>query len=186
MKKQSFTFLSLLTAIIVLLSSYKKETLTQSTRTIKVPAALKTNANEILVASYYGIGTQNYEAQADPVNPSQAKWVFIEPIANLYDAKGKLIILHSKGPLWQCIADGSTVTGSAIVSVPAEVPSQNIPQLLLSNKTNTGNGLFTNVNLIQRLDTKGGIAPTTPPTIAMIGTIIKVPYSALYNFYKKK
>ncbi len=186
MKRKASIILSSLAVVVLLFSSCKKEVAAQAGNTIEIPATLKTDASEVLVASYYGVGTQNYEAQADPANAGQAKWVFIEPVANLYDAKGNLVILHAKGPIWQYTADGSTVTGSAIANVPAAVASQNIPWLLLSNKANTGTGLLGNVNLIQRLDTKGGVAPVTPPTLAMIGSTVKVPYTALYNFYKKK
>ncbi len=151
-----------------------------------IPSKLQPDTNEVLVASYYAVGTQNYEAQADPKNPTQAKWVFIEPAANLYDKDGNVVILHSKGPIWECIADGSSVTGAVVTNVPAPVAAQNIPWLLLTNKANSGVGLLASVNFIQRLDTKGGLAPSQAPSPNMIGTIVKVPYSALYNFYKKK
>lgn len=186
--KTLITKASLAMAFLLLLSESCKKDTTQpaSNLPVTVPDALKTSPDEIQVASYYGVGTQNYEAQADPDNPGQAKWVFIEPSANLYDNNGNVVVVHSKGPVWQYVADGSTVTGIAVANVPSPVASENIPWLLLSNKENGGSGLFTTVNMIQRLDTRGGLAPTTPPSPDMIGTTIKIPYSALYVFYKKK
>jgi Protein of unknown function (DUF3455) len=154
--------------------------------TVTIPDTLKAGTDEVLIASYYGVGTQNYEVKVDTASSGAFKWVFIEPVANLYDNKGNLVVLHFKGPTWQYIADSSSITGAVIVNIPSPVPSQNIPWLLLNNKANAGTGFFARVNRVQRLDTRGGVAPTAPPTVEMLGATVKVPYSALYNFYRKK
>ena len=174
----------IIAAVVLFTYSCKKDAVAPVTTNI--PVALKTANDEVLIASYFGVGTQNYEAQADPDHPGQAKWVFIEPVANLYDANGNLVILHSKGPDWKYIADGSSVTGITKVNIPSPVATQNISWLLLGNKANQGMGVLANVNFIQRLDTRGGVAPVEIPTTGMIGTTVKIPYTALYNFYKKK
>ncbi len=134
--------------------------------------------------SYVAKGTQNYEAQIDPTNPNQAKWVFIEPVANLYDEMGTCVITHYKGPTWKYTADGSTVKGKMIASMSAPSPSENIPWLLLESVENKGTGLLSNINRIQRLNTQGGVAPATAPSLDKVGTVIKIPYTAVYYFFK--
>jgi hypothetical protein len=43
-----------------------------------------------------------------------------------------------------------------------------------------------NVSYIQRLDTAGGLAPTTGCTADHVGEIAEVPYTATYYFYVPK
>jgi hypothetical protein len=47
-------------------------------------------------------------------------------------------------------------------------------------------GLFDDVSYIQRLATVGGNAPSTGCDADHLGTIVQVPYSAEYVFYKTK
>ena len=57
-----------------------------------------------------------------------------------------------------------------------------IPWVLLGVASQDGPGIFDQVTSIQRLNTVGGIAPTTPG--AVIGQEARVPYTALYVFYR--
>jgi hypothetical protein len=51
--------------------------------------------------------------------------------------------------------------------------------------TNTvGPGIFARTTYIQRVNTKGGLAPTAPGT--SIGAIAEVPYTAEYYFYRAR
>ena len=47
-----------------------------------------------------------------------------------------------------------------------------------------GAGSMTGVTYIQRVNTKGGVAPTDACTAAMAGMKTTVPYQADYVFYK--
>ena len=74
--------------------------------------------------------------------------------------------------------DGSAVNAAPIANSPK---TGTIPELLLQSTATRGTGAFGGVSYIQRLNTKGGVAPTT----ACSGTDqISVPYSATYTFYK--
>lgn len=74
--------------------------------------------------------------------------------------------------------DGSTVDAAAIATSPK---TGTIPELLLQSTGTRGTGVFADVSYIQRLNTHGGVAPTT----ACTGTDqISVPYSAVYTFYR--
>jgi hypothetical protein len=74
--------------------------------------------------------------------------------------------------------DGSAVNATAIANSPK---TGTIPELLLQSTATRGTGVFAGVSYIQRLNTHGGVAPTT----ACTGTDqISVHYSATYAFYK--
>ena len=74
--------------------------------------------------------------------------------------------------------DGSAVNGAAVANSPK---TGTIPELLLKSTATRGTGVFADVSYMQRLNTHGGVAPTT----ACTGTDqVSVPYPATYAFYK--
>jgi hypothetical protein len=92
-------------------------------------------------------------------------------------------------PSWRNPLDQSTVWGSKIASVAAgsaaDCPHPGaVACLLLKAVATTGGDLRTGVfgatTFIQRLNTEGGAAPTTP---CSVGQIEQVPYRANYLFY---
>jgi len=93
---------------------------------------------------------------------------------------------------WQSSFDTSKVWAKAVGSVkagddPASCPNTGaIPCLLLQSVGNqegpTGGSLLANVTFVQRLNTKGGAAPTTACTV---GQTQLQGYSADYFFYHK-
>ena len=109
-------------------------------------------------------------------------WAFLEPAATLWkrgDWRHRPIALHSKGPVWISTTDGSAVNAAAVPG--ASVPRDHaVPELLLKATATRGEGMFGSVSYIQRLDTKGGVAPTGTCTQ---GAQVGVPYSATYLFY---
>lgn len=100
--------------------------------------------------------------------------------ASLYDDEGNLIAEHFSGPTWQA-ADGSTVVGRVISRFTPDATA--IPWLLLEAASNTGDGSFSRVKYIQRLNTVGG---TAPPESCRKSELVEVGYSALYVFYSLK
>ncbi len=58
-----------------------------------------------------------------------------------------------------------------------------VPWLLLRAKSNEGAGAFASVKYIQRVDTKGGVAPSAGCDAAQAGAEARVDYSANYAFY---
>ena len=59
-----------------------------------------------------------------------------------------------------------------------------IPWLLLQTVTTDGSGIFSSVTYIQRVNTRGGLAPTAPGV--SIGAVAEVPYTAEYYFYRAR
>jgi hypothetical protein len=109
-------------------------------------------------------------------------WGFVGPIATLYaDAglRGK-VGTHYGGPTWKSNS-GSLVIGARPLKCTPDPNS--IQWLLLEADETDGAGIFNGVTYIQRVNTSGGIAPTTPGTID--GEQVSVPYTTEYYFYKK-
>jgi hypothetical protein len=144
-----------------------------ATPSVAVPAALEVPAAQKLVATLrVDRGSQVYTCSA-------GAWKLKEPAAVLRSESpaDPVEVLHTAGPQWISTADGSAVTGiqSASVSVQGGVP-----ELLLKASSHRGNGLFGAVDFIQRLDTRGGQAPTGGCTE---GDLRAVGYTAQYRFY---
>ena len=92
---------------------------------------------------------------------------------------------------WQHSLDTSTVWAVAIVSYsnPGFVTRGNIPLLLLqvvgAQDGPTGGHTLTETTFIQRVNTSGGVAPSTGcSTRSDVGKRAFVPYTADYFFYR--
>lgn len=143
-----------------------------------VPAALQAPAGERLVLRVHAQGTQSYECTAAG---DHGEWKFKGPNAVLNGDRDALIGIHYGGPTWEAV-DGSKVVGALVASVPA-ADGHSIPQLLLKAKATSGDGTFSRIRSIQRLETRGGEAPGTQCGVADAGRKVDVPYSAVYVFY---
>jgi hypothetical protein len=88
---------------------------------------------------------------------------------------------HYAGPTWEA-NDGSKVMGE--VKAKADAPeAKTIPWLLLAARSHAGNGIFSQVNWIQRVNTVGGTAPTGGCDRAYQNREIGINYTADYYFY---
>jgi Protein of unknown function (DUF3455) len=134
-----------------------------------VPEAIRVPAGNKKIATMSAAGVQTYQCAA-------GAWTFLQPDAIL-DHRGRSRVLHTRGPVWTSIEDGSSVTAAAVANSPVE---NAIPQLLLKAGGNRGPGLFSAVTYIQRLNTRGGVSPTGACTD---GTTSSVRYTADYTFW---
>jgi len=119
------------------------------------------------------VGVQIYACQA-------TGWVFQAPEADLY-RNGHLVGKHYVGPTWE-YQDGSKVVGARVAGFTPDPSS--IPWLLLRAVSNAGEGQMSKVTFIQRLDTSGGLAPTSGCDAEHVGAVARVDYTARYVFYK--
>lgn len=138
---------------------------------VPAPPAVKVPAGNKLLASFEGNGVQIYQCTA-------AAWILLEPAATLSD-HGKPVALHFKGPIWVSTVDGSEVGAAAVPGASATHPGA-VPELLLKATENHGKGQFSDVTYVQRLATRGGVAPAGSCTD---GAQAAVPYSATYTFW---
>jgi hypothetical protein len=135
-----------------------------------VPAVVRVPDGNRRIATFSARGVQTYQCTA-------GAFVFVQPDAIL-SIRGRAEILHSRGPVWTSVLDGSSVTGATVASSPRE---NAIPELLLRSTGNRAPGLLGTVRFIQRLDTRGGLAPAGACTTE--GATVSVPYAATYAFW---
>jgi len=147
--------------------------------TADVPAALQP-AGEKMVFAWSARGVQIYDCKAG-ANGAPA-WVFVAPEAELFDSAGAKVGDHGAGPYWQN-RDGSKVIGT--LKQRADAPDAGaVPWLLLSARQAGGPGALARVTSIQRVHTKGGVAPEGGCASGDVGRQVRVPYTADYVFYE--
>jgi len=138
----------------------------------------------------YAVGTQNYVCRNISTNATpQFAWVFVGPEAVLLDPDGNVVGLHYANdgnptrPAWES-ESGSKVVGARVFGAPNPATPNAIPWLLLGAVSAEGPGIFHRVTYIQRVNTTGGLAPTTNADAAHVGQEVRVPYTADYYFYR--
>jgi len=142
-----------------------------------VPATLTPPETTHVVAALRASGTQIYVCKRDANN--ELSWTFKAPSADLYDASGQLVVKHGAGPSWEA-SDGSKITGTVLQQAPNTDQPGSIALLLLQATPAGGPGLLASVRYVQRLDTRGGVAPAAPCT--QEGQEGRSPYLAEYVF----
>ena len=123
----------------------------------------------------YAAGVQVYQWNG-------SAWAFVGPEAGLFANENYrgLIGTHYGGPTWESNS-GSLVVSSASTAIPCTPDTTAIPWLRLTAVTSSGPGIFEGVTYIQRVNTVGGIRPTSP---GEVGQIARIPYTTEYYFYK--
>jgi Protein of unknown function (DUF3455) len=147
----------------------------------QTPQQLQPPANEHLLVQVHAKGDQVYTCKADV---AQYTWALKAPDAQLFDKDGKPFGKHFAGPSWEA-SDGSRVTGKAVANVPSP-DADSIPWLLVTVISHDGTGVLSRATSIQRLNTKGGKAPSSGCDETHAGQELRVPYSADYLFYAPK
>ena len=146
-----------------------------------VPAPIAVPAGHKVVLDVTGKGVQIYDCKPSATDPSVLAWTFREPAAVLYGHRGRPVGIHFRGPTFESF-DGSSVVGQVppVASVTPDPAA--IPWLLLAAASTQGDGVLAGVDYIQRLETRGGVAPTGACDPATDATVA-VPYRARYVFY---
>lgn len=141
---------------------------------VRVPAGLRQTM------ATTGVGEITYECREKKDPAGGHEWVFVAPVATLYSMDRRTVGTYYAGPTWEA-ADGSKVTGKQIAVAPA-APG-NIPLQLVKADPAMGIGAMQGVAYIQRLNTKGGVAPGAACNAASLGQQKQVAYEADYVFY---
>ena len=178
--------------------------LAQTPTGIEVPAVppnLEVPSGNIAFLKGFAIGTQNYICISAKKGQ---EWRFLGPQATLYLTIGgkvtQQISTHflSTNPsegvaraTWQDSSDTSRVWARAVQSStdPVYVEASAIPWLLLAavgtEAGPLGGTVLTQTTFIQRLNTSGGVAPSTGcQTGNDVGRVALVPYTTEYYFYR--
>jgi hypothetical protein len=147
----------------------------------KVPGDITVPAGQKVVLDVVGKGVQIYDCTPSAADPSGLTWTFREPAAVL-DGRGRRPVgIHFRGPTFESF-DGSSVVGMRVAEVRPDPTA--IPWLLLQARPNShrGDGVLSQVDYIQRLQTRGGVGPVGACDPA-VDTTVAVPYRARYVFY---
>lgn len=132
-----------------------------------------TQGNQVFFRTY-ATGVQVYKWNG-------TSWDFVAPVANLYtndNYRGE-VGFHYAGPTWESNS-GSRVMAARVTGCDPDPTA--ISWLLLKTVSTEGRGIFRNVTYIQRVNTAGGLRPTTPGSF--VGEQKKVPYTTEYYFYR--
>jgi Protein of unknown function (DUF3455) len=146
----------------------------------KLPEAVRAPAGQKMLMAATGVGEITYECREKKDAAGQHEWAFVAPVAMLYAADRKVVGKYYAGPTWESM-DGSKVTGKQLAVSPATPGS--IPLQLVKADPAMGSGAMTGVSYIQRVNTKGGVAPAMACDAAAKGKRQQVAYEADYVFY---
>lgn len=128
-------------------------------------------------------GQITYECREKSDMAGQYAWAFVGPTATLTDGSGKAVGKYFGPPTtWQS-TDGSKTGGKQVAVAPNA--GGNIPLQLVKTEGAMGSGAMSKVTSIQRLKTKGGVAPAAACAMANKGEKKIVDYSADYVFYTR-
>jgi hypothetical protein len=166
MKKRKIVF-ALLTAALATVAA--AGTASASHYDTPVPKEIQAPAGAKEIVTMHGHGVQTYQC-------GDGKWSLLEPDAIL-EQHGVAKVLHTRGPVWTSVEDGSSVQAKPIGNAPVD---NAIPQLLLEATSHSGSGLLADVGYIQRLRTVGGVAPSGSCTDK---ALVSIPYQADYRFW---
>lgn len=145
-----------------------------------LPEAVRVPAGAKQTMATTGVGEITYECREKAGMAGAHEWVFVAPVATLYGADRKMVGKYYAGPTWEA-ADGSKVTGKQLAVAPAMAGS--IPLQLVKAEPAMGMGAMQGVSYIQRLNTKGGVAPAAACDASRKGQRQQVAYEADYVFY---
>ena len=145
-----------------------------------LPEAVRAPAGSKQMMTTTGVGELTYECREKAGMAGQYEWAFVGPVATLYGGDKKMVGKYYAGPTWEA-ADGSKVTGKQVAVSPAS--AGNIPLQLVKAEPAMGAGAMTGVSYIQRLNTKGGVAPAMACDATGKGKRQVVAYEADYVFY---
>lgn len=147
-----------------------------------LPAAVKVPAGHAVALETVGIGKITYECRAKADNKAVTEWVFVGPDAELRDRRGRVIGRYYGPPATWESQDGSRITGAQVAIAPAEAGS--IPLQLVKANASPTPGAMANTSYIQRVATRGGVAPASECSAATVGKREVVHYQADYIFWK--
>jgi len=150
-----------------------------------LPIALAVPSGMMVKGHGHAIGEQIYACvEAGSRGYGWSGWTLKAPNAVLYDPSFVPVGRHAAGPTWTW-TDGSTVGGTAVAEVDSPLPDA-IPWVLLQASSPSGAGELGDTAFVQRLNTAGGRAPTTPCNATNVDTLARVAYSADYYFLSRE
>lgn len=197
----SFAYLAALVVIVLVALSQPVQAAKITPPSVPPAIAIPAGNEPFLVG--HATGTQNYICLPSTDSESGVAFTLFTPQATLFDGKGKQVSTHFFSPnpaengtiraAWQDSKGTSTVWGMVqpghSSTDPAFVAPGAVAWLLLTAAGTqhgpTGGDAMTATTFIHRVNTSGGVAPTTGcNSPAEIGNKAFVPYTTDYIFYR--
>ena len=148
-----------------------------------LPPALPAGCEQLAAPAGNAVAYRVYASGVQVYRWNGTAWAFVAPEANLFASANYRghVGTHYVGPTWESNS-GSLVVSSGTTAIPCTPDATAIPWLRLTAVSSNGPGIFDGVTYIQRVNTVGGIRPTTPG--ATVGQEARIPYTTEYYFYK--
>jgi len=147
-----------------------------------LPDPVKVPAGHRIALETVGVGEITYECRAKADAADAHEWVFVGPKADLNSRAGAKLGTYFGPPATWAAADGSKITGTQVAVAPNG--SGNIPYQLVKANPAMGSGAMQGVSYVQRVATRGGVAPAMPCGASSLGQKQVVKYQADYIFYR--
>ena len=147
-----------------------------------LPAAVQVPAGHVVALETVGAGDITYECREKAAMAGQHEWVFVGPAAQLRDRQGRVVGRYYGPPATWAALDGSSVTATQLAVAPGG--EGNIALQLVKTNPASGPGLMQGLSHIQRVATRGGVAPMASCDMAAKGRREVVQYQADYIFWK--
>ena len=146
-----------------------------------VPEAIKVPAEQVAKLTVHAIGDQIYQCV---LQDNVYAWQTQAPDARLFDMKGQIVGNHYSGPIWE-YNEGSRVVGRVVSKLDVDL-GESIPWLLVEVVAHHGAGMFSDINYINRVNTRGGLSPSSSCNANHLGSEKRVNYTADYIFYSAR
>ena len=143
-----------------------------------IPKQIKVPEGYSPILTVHAQGAQIYQCA---LKQGEYTWETLAPDAKLFDDEGKIVGNHTAGPVWE-YKEGSRVVGRVVNKVD-KAPDTAISWLLVEVVSHQGDGLFSGVDFINRINTHGGLPPTSGCNANHLGGEKRVAYTADYIFY---
>lgn len=144
-----------------------------------VPEQIKPPVGHSPVLTVHAKGDQIYQCA---LNKGEYAWQTQAPDAKLFDDQGNIVGNHTAGPLWE-YKEGSRVVGKILKKI--DMAPGSISWLLVEVVSHKGDGLFSKVKFINRINTHGGLPPASGCDANHLGSEKRQAYTADYVFYSK-
>jgi hypothetical protein len=148
---------------------------------VPVPEQIKPPTGNSPILTVHAKGDQIYQCS---LSGGVYSWQLQAPDAKLFDAQGKIVGHHYSGPIWE-YKEGSRVVGKVLNKINI-APESSISWLLVKVVAHKGNGLFSDVSFINRINTHGGLPPSSGCDSNQLGAEKRVAYAADYIFYSTR
>lgn len=145
---------------------------------VLIPEQIKVPVGNYPVLTVHAKGDQIYQCS---FNKGEYSWQVQAPDARLLDEQGQIVGKHYAGPIWE-YKESSRVVGRIVNKIDM-TPDLAISWLLVEVVAHKGNGLFSNVSFINRINTHGGLPPESGCDANHLGSEKRVAYLADYVFY---